>query len=70
MAVQDGFVTAIGPDGKKRRVPQHYLTNKRLGYKRPPSQRASQRQVPPEPDKTPKKKSSSRQADTTTKETT
>lgn len=34
----DGFVTAVGPDGKKRRVPQHYLENPKFGYKLPPSQ--------------------------------
>lgn len=33
------FVTAVGPDGKKRRVPAHYLDNPALGYKLPPSTR-------------------------------
>lgn len=33
----DGFVTAVGPDKKKRRVPKHYLTNPALGFKLPPS---------------------------------
>lgn len=35
----DDFVTAVGPDGKKRRVPAHYLDNPKLGYKLPPSSR-------------------------------
>jgi len=43
-----GFVLAVGPDGKKRRVPEHYLTNPALGpWKRPPSERA-QENTPPE----------------------
>lgn len=33
------FVTAVGPDGKKRRVPSHYLDNPSFGYKLPPSTR-------------------------------
>lgn len=34
----DGFVTAVGPDKKKRRVPKHYLENPALGeWKLPPS---------------------------------
>jgi hypothetical protein len=33
----DGFVKAVGPDGKKRRVPKHYLTNPSLGFRLPPS---------------------------------
>jgi len=33
----DGFVTAVGPDGTKRRVPRHYLDNPAFGYKLPPS---------------------------------
>lgn len=34
------FVTAVGPDGKKRRVPRHYLDNPALGaWKLPPSTR-------------------------------
>ena len=37
--VDDGFVTAVGADGSKRRVPEHYLENPRMGYKLPPSTR-------------------------------
>lgn len=40
MAINDGFVTAVGPDGKKRRVPVHYLDHPRFGYRLPPSQKA------------------------------
>jgi hypothetical protein len=42
----DDFVTAVGPDGKKRRVPSHYLDNPAFGFKLPPSARA---QEPAEP---------------------
>lgn len=31
----DGFITAVGPDGVKRRVPEHYVTNPAFGYKVP-----------------------------------
>lgn len=67
MPITDGFVTAVGPDGKKRRVPEHYLQNKRLGFRLPPSQRKTQpkaRKESPTPDSP-----SSREADDTTKET-
>lgn len=33
------FVTAVGRNGKKRRVPVHYLDNPKFGYKLPPSTR-------------------------------
>ena len=36
---ESAFVLAVGPDGQKRRVPRHYLDNKRFGYKLPPSAR-------------------------------
>jgi len=39
MAESD-FVLAVGPDGKKRRVPKHYLENPKFGFKLPPSTRA------------------------------
>lgn len=40
------FVTAVGPDGKKRLVPKHYLDNPALGeWKLPPSTRNKQRAV-------------------------
>ncbi len=32
---RDGFITATGPDGNKRRVPEHYVTNPAFGYKVP-----------------------------------
>ena len=38
----DGFVTAVGPDGKKRRVPKHYLENPAFGFKLPPSTRVKE----------------------------
>lgn len=40
--MDDGFVTAVGPDGNKRRVPQHYLDNPAFGFKLPPSTRAQE----------------------------
>lgn len=33
----DGFVTAVGPNGQKRRVPEHYLNNPAFGFRLPPS---------------------------------
>ncbi|MCW2132886.1 hypothetical protein [Arthrobacter sp. VKM Ac-2550] len=41
MPADDGFVTAVGPDGKKRRVPKHYLENPKFSkdFKLPPSHR-------------------------------
>lgn len=42
----DGFVTAVGPDGKKRRVPRHYLNNPALGFRLPPSTRAQEPATP------------------------
>lgn len=35
----DGFVLAVDPGGRKRRVPKHYLDNPALGFKLPPSTR-------------------------------
>lgn len=42
----DGFVTAVGPDGKKRRVPEHYLQNEKFGFKLPPSARVQEPAAP------------------------
>lgn len=42
----DKFVTAVGPDGKKRRVPRHYLDNPALGFKLPPSARTQRVREP------------------------
>jgi hypothetical protein len=42
----DGFVTAVGPDGKKRRVPKHYLDNPAFGYRLPPSTRVREPATP------------------------
>lgn len=42
----DGFVTAVGPDGKKRRVPKHYLDNPAFGFKLPPSTRVNEPATP------------------------
>lgn len=42
----DGFVTAVGPDGKKRRVPKHYLDNPAFGFKLPPSARVKEPATP------------------------
>lgn len=39
--MSDGFVTAVGPNGQKRRVPEHYLDNPAFGFKLPPSARAA-----------------------------
>lgn len=36
----DEFVTAVGPNGQKRRVPKHYLDNPAFGFRLPPSARA------------------------------
>lgn len=38
--IDDGFVTAVGADGSKRRVPKHYIDNPRMGYRLPPSARS------------------------------
>jgi len=43
---KDGFVTAVGPDGKKRRVPEHYLDNPAFGYRLPPSTRVREPATP------------------------
>lgn len=37
---ENDFVLAVGADGKKRRVPAHYLENPKFGFKLPPSTRA------------------------------
>jgi len=42
----DGFVTAVGPDGEKRRVPKHYLDNPKFGYRLPPSTRVREPAAP------------------------
>ena len=42
----DGFVTAVGPDKKKRRVPKHYLDNPAFGYKLPPSKQVREPATP------------------------
>lgn len=42
----DGFVTAVGPDGKKRRVPRHYLDNPAFGFELPPSARVKEPATP------------------------
>lgn len=42
----DAFVTAVGPDGKKRRVPRHYLDNPAFGFKLPPSVRVREPATP------------------------
>lgn len=39
--MSDEFVTAVGPNGQKRRVPAHYLDNPAFGFKLPPSARAA-----------------------------
>lgn len=41
MAANDGFIMAVGPDGKKRRVPPHYLEAP-FNFKLPPSKRAKE----------------------------
>lgn len=41
MAEHD-FVMAVGPDGVKRLVPEHYLDNPAFGFKLPPSARAQE----------------------------
>lgn len=43
---ENDFVLAVGPDGKKRRVPAHYLDNPKFGFKLPPSVRAAQVKEP------------------------
>ena len=43
---KDGFVTAVGPDGKKRRVPEHYLDNPAFGYRLPPSSKVREPATP------------------------
>lgn len=50
----DGFVTAVGPDKKKRRVPLHYLENPALGYKLPPSQQVREPATPATKKRAPK----------------
>lgn len=40
------FVLAVGPDGKKRRVPRHYLDNPAFGFKLPPSSRVREPATP------------------------
>ncbi len=39
---ENDFIMAVGPDGKKRRVPQHYLDNPAFGFKLPPSARVTE----------------------------
>ena len=34
---ENDFVLAVGTDGKKRRVPAHYLDNPAFGFRLPPS---------------------------------
>lgn len=34
---EETFIMAVGPDGQKRWVPEHYLDNPALGFKLPPS---------------------------------
>lgn len=48
MPINDGFVIAYSPSGQKRRVPEHYLSNKSLGYKLAPSRRPQKARVEPE----------------------
>lgn len=36
---QDVFIMAVGPNGDKRLVPDHYLDNPAFGFKLPPSDR-------------------------------
>lgn len=43
----DGFVTAVGPDKKKRRVPAHWLDHPNFGYKLPPSTKKAQEPATP-----------------------
>ena len=45
MADED-FIEVVGPDGKKRRVPRHYLDNPMFGYKLPPSARVREPATP------------------------
>lgn len=45
MAESD-FVLAVGPDGKKRRVPKHYLDNPKFDYTLPPSARVKEPATP------------------------
>lgn len=42
----DKFITLVGPDGVKRRVPKHYLDNPKFGYKLPPSKRVQEPATP------------------------
>lgn len=42
----DGFVTAVGPDKQKRRVPRHYLDHPNFGYKLPPSKQVREPATP------------------------
>jgi hypothetical protein len=42
----DKFVTAVDPNGKKRRVPSHYLDNPKFGYTLPPSKRVREPATP------------------------
>ncbi|WP_275779704.1 hypothetical protein [Paenarthrobacter sp. Y-19] len=42
----ENFVTAVDTNGKKRRVPRHYLDNPAFGYKLPPSTRAQEPATP------------------------
>lgn len=38
--MDEPFVTAYGPNGQKRWVPEHYLDNPAFAFKRIPSERA------------------------------
>lgn len=40
------FITAVDRNGKKRRVPKHYLDNPKFGYKLPPSSRVREPATP------------------------
>jgi len=39
---ENDFIMAVGPDGEKRRVPEHYLDNPAFGFKLPPSARVQE----------------------------
>lgn len=45
MAESD-FVTAVGPDKKKRLVPKHYLDNPKFKYTLPPSSKVREPAAP------------------------
>jgi hypothetical protein len=39
---ENDFVEAVGPDGNKRLVPEHYIDNPAFGFKLPPSARVKE----------------------------